>query len=425
MKNRELLLSLHVESLALGGDGIARLGPEHGNRAVFVPGALPGEKVRAQVDLSKKPARGRVLQVVEPSPDRVEAACKQAGRCGGCDLFHLRAEAQPSVHAEMVRSALSRAIAELPPVVAHPASRTERYRTRARLAIFANGSRPQIGYRQARSHRVHDIDDCLVLDERLGPMLGILHELLEGERGEGEASIALGENARPVLELRWKGELGGKVFARLEALVQQTTLAGADVWIGDAKKPARIGSPDTWTLGGDGEALVVPSGGFAQAHPETSVLLVERALALLEPEGEDVLELFSGSGNFTVALARRARSVLAVEADAAACDAARQNLRARELEAKIVTADADAFEIPAKTRHILLDPPRAGAPSASRRIADSRARRVVYVSCDPGTLARDLRTLSDGGFRATAIETFEMFPHTSHVETLVALARAR
>jgi len=425
LKNRDLTLPIRIDSLALGGDGVAHLGEEHQGRAVFVPGALPGETVRAQIDLASKPARGRLLEVVDASPNRVEPACKEAGRCGGCDLFHLHADAQPTAHAEMVRSLLSRAVSDLPPVVAHPASPTERYRTRARLAILVNGSRPQIGYRRSRSHRIHDIDDCLVLDERLAPMLGLLHELLTGERGEGEASIALGGDSRPVLDLRWKGTLGGRVFAALEELVKTERLAGADVWMGDAKKPARIGDPDTWTVGGDGEPLLVPSGGFAQAHPRTSLLLVERAVALLEAEGEDVVELFAGSGNFTVALARKARSVVAVEADAAASDAARRNLKARQLEAKVVTADADAFDIPAKVRHVLLDPPRAGAPGASRRIATSRARRVVYVSCDPGTLARDLRTLAESGFRATAVETFEMFPHTSHVETVVALSRSR
>lgn len=425
MKTRDLTLSIRIESLALGGDGVGRLGEEHQNRAVFVPGTLPGETVRAQIDLSSKPARGRLLQIVEASPDRVEPACKEAGRCGGCDLFHLRAEAQAPMHAELVRTALSRAVAELPPIVAHPAAKTERYRTRARLAILANGARPHIGYRRARSHRIHDIEDCLVLDERLGPMLGLLRELLTGERGEGEASVALGEQGRPVLELRWKGELGGRIFASLDELVRTQRLAGADVWMGQAKKPARIGSPEAWTVGGDGEPLVLPSGGFAQAHPETSLFLVERALAWLEADGEDVVELFAGAGNFTVALARKARSVLAVEADAPASEAARRNLRSRHLEAKVTTADADAFEIPAKVRHVLLDPPRTGAPGAARNIASSRARRVVYVSCDPATLARDLRTLTEGGFQVLAVETFEMFPHTSHVETLVALARTR
>lgn len=326
----------------------------------------------------------------------------------------------------MVRNALARALGDdIPSVVSHPSPRTERYRTRARLAVLAQGSRVRLGYRPPRSHRVHEITDCLVLTERLVPVFSLLRELLEGQRGEGDASIALGDDELPVIELRWRGDLSGAAFARAEQFVVRRDLAGIDIWLGDAKKPARIGAPSTWTLGGDGEPLLVPSGGFAQAQPEMSRLLVSRALAMFEPASEDVLELFSGSGNFTVALARLARSVVAVEADALATEAARANLHARKLEAKIVTADADAFDIPPKFRHVLLDPPRAGASGACARIAASRVKRVVYASCDPGTLARDLLTLSNAGFLLKQVETFEMFPHTSHVETLVALERAR
>lgn len=417
---------LRVESLALGGDGIAHLETDEGGRAVFLPGTAKGDLVAAEVDFRKKPARGRVLRLLEPSPDRVEPPCPEAGACGGCDFMHLRPEAQATAHAEIVREALSRAIGvEIPSVISHPSSRTERYRTRARLAVHAQGSRVRVGYRPPRSHRVHDVAACLVLDERLAPVLELIRNLLEGQRGEGDASIALGASDLPVIELRWKGELGGEVFARAEALVLRHALAGIDIWLGEAKAPARIGDPSTLTLGGDGEPLFVPSGGFAQAQPEMSRLLVERAVALLDPAGEDVLELFAGSGNFTVALARLARSVVAVEADTLATEAARANLRARGLEAKVVAADADAFELPAKYRHVLLDPPRAGAPGACRRIAASRVKRVVYASCDPGTLARDVLTLIRAGFALEKVETFEMFPHTSHVETLVALERAR
>lgn len=339
--------------------------------------------------------------------------------------MHLGVPAQVRAHAEMVKSAIERALSEAPPIVTHPAPRTERYRTRARLAIFATGKRAFVGYRPPRSHRVHDVPDCLVLDERLAIMLGILRELLSGERGEGEASIMLGASERPVLDLRFRGDLRGEVFGAIERLVEEGSLAGADIWLGEAKKPARIGDPSGWTVGGDGEPLMIPSGGFAQAQPEMSRLLVERAVALLEPEAADIVELFAGSGNFTVALARLAKSVTAVEAEAEAVEAARANLRARELSARVVHEDADAFEIPRKARHILLDPPRAGAPGASRNIAESRARRVVYVSCDPGTLARDLSTLKEGGFALEAVETFEMFPHTSHIETLALMERAR
>lgn len=338
--------------------------------------------------------------------------------------MHLHAPAQAPAHAAMVTEALGRVLGEIPPVVTHAAERTERYRTRARLSLHANGSRVLVGYRTARSHRTHDVADCLVLDERLTPVLEILRALLAKQRGDGEASIALGTNDLPVIDLRWAGDLDGQVFAALESFINEGCLAGADVWLRDAKQPARIGDPSTWTLGGDGEPLMIPPGGFAQAQPAMSRLLVERAVALLEPAGEDVLELFAGSGNFTVALARVSRTVIAVEADPAAAEAARSNLRARGLEAKVVTADADAFDLPAKPRRILLDPPRQGARGACQRIAHSRARRLVYVSCDPGTLARDLGLLKAAGFTPTQIETFEMFPHTSHVETLVALDRA-
>jgi 23S rRNA (uracil1939-C5)-methyltransferase len=123
-------------------------------------------------------------------------------------------------------------------------------------------------------------------------------------------------------------------------------------------------------------------------------------------------------------LARKAGSVLAVEAEARAVAAARENIEARGLRARVVQADAGAFDLPQGVRAVLLDPPRAGAADASEKIARSRARHVAYVSCDASTLARDARTLVSAGFRLSKVETFEMFPHTSHVETLALFERA-
>jgi 23S rRNA (uracil1939-C5)-methyltransferase len=416
---------LDVESLAQGGDGVAHVETADGRRAVFVPGALPGDRIEADVDFGHRPARGRLLSVVAPSPDRRSPPCAEVGACGGCDWMHLDLGAQARWHARIVEAALGRAIGEVPKVVSHPAARSERYRTRARLAVRATGSRVLVGYHPPRSHAVHDVGGCIVLDERLARTIGDLRAVLARERGEGEAQIALGQGDRPVVDLRWTGELGGETFAAIDALVAAGAWGGADVRIGEARAPARIGDPTAQATGGDGGPLAVPSAGFAQAHPETSRALVARAVDLLAPDGDDVLELFSGSGNFTVALARRARSVVAVESDALAVAAARRNLESRGLAAKLVGADADAFDVPAKTRRILLDPPRAGADGACRRVAASRATRVVYASCDPGTLARDVATLAAAGFRLAVVETFEMFPHTSHVETLVALDRTR
>jgi 23S rRNA (uracil1939-C5)-methyltransferase len=136
-----------------------------------------------------------------------------------------------------------------------------------------------------------------------------------------------------------------------------------------------------------------------------------------------VVELFAGSGNFTVLLARHAESLIAVESEPRAVAAARANLTSRSLRARVVEADADAFEIPAATRTVVLDPPRTGAAGAARRLAASKVRRVVYVSCDPTTLARDVEMLVHGGFRLSRAELFEMFPHTSHVEVVTLLER--
>lgn len=411
---------LVVGPLVAGGDALAR--PEGGAPGVvFVRGAAPGDVVDALVDRSGKVARASSFSIVSASPERVAPPCEAFGACGGCDWMHVSPDAQRDAHAAIVRAALPRE----PDVVvrANDAARALGYRTRARLALRGDGRRVAVGYRRAKSHDVVDRASCVVLDPALEVVLEALRGALAGQRGEGEAAVALGERGLPVVDLRWSGALEGVVLARFERIVGEGTWAGVEVWLDGARAPARIGDARVVTLGGDGEPLVVPSAGFAQAMHETSAALVARAVEMLAPAGDEVLELFAGSGNFTVALARAARAVVAVEADARAAEAARENLARRKLSARVVAADADAFDVPTRTRRVFLDPPRTGAPGAAARIAASRAKLVVYASCDPATLGRDARTLARGGFLATSAETFEMFPQTSHVEALVRFER--
>jgi 23S rRNA (uracil1939-C5)-methyltransferase len=154
-----------------------------------------------------------------------------------------------------------------------------------------------------------------------------------------------------------------------------------------------------------------------------NAVLGERLVERAEVAGQPVFELFAGSGNFSVLLARYAASLTTVESDARAVAQARANLASRGLVARVVEADADAFDVPNAVRTVVLDPPRTGAAGAAARLARSKARRIVYVSCDPATLARDVATLVGGGFRLVEVEMFEMFPHTSHVEALAVLER--
>ncbi|APR83030.1 RNA methyltransferase, TrmA family protein [Minicystis rosea] len=421
--------TLRIESVAAGGAGVAHL---PNGAVVFVPRTAPGDVIEAEVITSTQPASGRVLRVIEPSADRVDPPCPYVEACGGCDLMHLSATAQERAHTEMVRSALSRALpnAKLPEIRVHVAPTQLAYRTRARFFLKADRRGVRVGYRAPSSHDLTSIDACLVLDPAIAPLLAELREVLAGASGDGDAQVARGRDGRPVVSLAWRGELPASAWSALDARVTRGAWAGARVVLHGAGQPATFGDPRPVIAGADGAPLVIAPGGFAQPSDDGAVLLARRAdeLARIEdkPRPRHVVELFAGSGTLSILLAQGAASFTAVEIDEAACAAARENLTARGLAAKVVTADADAASISPNTTIVVLDPPRTGARGAAATIAASSARVVVYVACDPPTLARDLTVLTGNGrFAVTDVEIFELFPQTSHVETVVRLERVR
>jgi 23S rRNA (uracil1939-C5)-methyltransferase len=424
-------LRLAITSIAPGGQGVAHVERGSERRAVFVARSAPGDLLEAQVDFEQRPARGALLRLLEPSALRAEAPCPHAERCGGCDLMHLTHEAQLDAHRRIVSELLERATGRVAAMNVHAAPSSTRYRTRARLAVLASRGRAVVGYRRAASRHIEGVTTCLVLDARLEPVLAVVQELFARENGEGEVAIALGQTAKPVLDVHWRGELAGAFYAAIERHVASGALAGAEVWLAGAREPARVGDARAVTVGADGEPLVVPAGGFAQAHAALNGELGRTALALAQigasreaDASRPTVELFAGSGNFTVLFARHTESLIAVESDARASSAARANLAARGLRARVVEGDADTFDLPAAARAVILDPPRGGASGGAHRIAASKVRRVVYVSCDATTLARDAEILARGGFTLERVELFEMFPHTSHVEIVALLERA-
>jgi len=414
-------MRLEVTSLAKGGEGIARAEIDGRPRVVLVPRAAPGDILEAEVHIEAGTPRARVLQVVQPSPDRVTPPCPFFDRCGGCDRMHLTLDAQRRAHEQIVREAIGAAASALE-IRMHPAERTERWRTRLRLAARSTRNRIEAGFRAPRSHDIVEVAGCLVATEAVDDARGDAAGWLEGSRGSGEIVIQQGVGGRPAVMLRWEGELAPSVFGRAEDKVKTGRWAGAQILLEGAREPAVIGDAAAVMTGADGLPLRTAAGGFMQAHEETSASLV-RSAAEAVPEGSAVLELFCGAGNMTVMFARRAARLEAVEDDDRAVEAARANLAARGLSARVVRADANAYDVPSWARVVVLDPPRTGAAEASRRIARSRARRAVMVSCDPATLARDIGILGQAGWRLTSLELFEMFPHTSHVETLAVMDR--
>jgi 23S rRNA (uracil1939-C5)-methyltransferase len=253
-----------------------------------------------------------------------------------------------------------------------------------------------------------------------------LAAFFDGAHGDGDVQLARGQADRAVLEVRWSGPLPPSFYARMEAAVKAGEIAGARIFSGKTIRPAPIGDPTPWMRGADDLPLELAPGGFAQASEAGNQVLVTRVDTLaasalkVDPSQARIIELYAGAGNLTVLLAKRADTYVAVESERDGCRAAENNLRARGVRAKVVEADADRYALPRGTHLVVLDPPRTGARAVAERLVSSLVRSVIYVSCDPQTLGRDLAILAPA-YRAIEIEAFEMFPQTSHVEAVVLL----
>ena len=446
-RDRAPVVEASVESLAQGGEGVAHVELGGVRRAVFVRGAAPGDHLRLAVDTKPRPARGSIVEVLARGPDRVEPGCPYTARCGGCDWMHLAPDAQARGHDAHVAAVLPAAWASTPRRY-HRAGE-DAWRTRVRLHGRASGGRAVIGLHEARSHEPVEVDRCVALHPLLEQARGRVAPLLEGAHDTFELTLALGgDPARPaderraVLTVRAARELPPACFGRFEEAVARGEFAGIEVHTEGARRPLRVGDPRPWLVGADGLPLRLPSGGFAQASEGANRVLVARVAELARGalRGRDdtpVLELYAGAGNLTVALAAVSSRVVSVESHEDACAAARENLAARGLSAKVLAGDAALYTWSAAPGLLVLDPPRAGARGLCERLADAARsgrgtrgalplpRSVLYVSCDPPTLGRDLTLLAGAGYAAVAVELVEMFTHTSHIETVVLLERVR
>jgi 23S rRNA (uracil1939-C5)-methyltransferase len=398
-------------AFARGGDAIV----ESREGRVYVPNAVPGDVLRiARTERVHGAELGRIVEVITPSQDRVTAPCRYAVACGGCPMM----SATLSLQRQSKRMIVSRALGREVALEHGPAD--VGYRRRARLAFDARASR--LGYRGQRSSSIVDVDACAVLAPDLAAALAALRaSLLPELTGKGEIRLARsGEGV--VVRVSTDGVLGPGAYAALERMVGEGVLAGASVLAGGATKPAVIGDPRERTRAFDGSLLLGTDGGFSQANDEVNALLVHHARTFARTEGASVLELYAGHGNVTVALAPGARSYTAVELDAEAAAALSQNVADRSLDVRVLARDA-ALAPKSRVDVVVLDPPRTGAAEAIPTIVAACPSRIVYVSCDPATLARDVRALSAYGYVLRDAVALDMFPHTPHVETVAWMER--
>ncbi|MFT5356900.1 MAG: 23S rRNA (uracil1939-C5)-methyltransferase [Polyangiales bacterium] len=401
-----------IRGLARGGDGVfdSDLG------VVFVAGAFPGDRVRARIE-EVRPSfrRGRVLEVLEPGKSRRESPCEVSGLCGGCPWMALEPEAQRSAKAEFVADAFS--CFKDPPELQWVLGADLAYRRRARLGWRQN----RLGYHRRRRSSLVDIQTCPVLQPQLENGLQVIRQhVLPLLAGEGELRLARsGEGA--VAYLQTSITQPPAAYEKLAALVPEHFVGISFDVEGSI---ARFGDPAERMTHLDDQELVGPAAGFSQAHDLNEELA--KTVVAAASQGKNILELYAGHGNFTVLLAAATKGVVAVELEEGATEALRQNLRSRGLKARVVAADAADYPKPPVGGYdvVVLDPPRSGAKDVMTRICSEKLpKRIVYVSCDTATLARDLKPLADAGFRPTSLQAFDLFPQTAHVETLVVLDR--
>jgi 23S rRNA (uracil1939-C5)-methyltransferase len=321
----------------------------------------------------------------------------------------------------------------------HEAEVRLRARTHARLAVEAHGGPAMVAFHGLRSAKLVPAEHCLALAPALEAARLRFGELLRGSRGSGQLVLSLGrvahgEARRAVAHLRFRGELRRDAYTRLEQEVAPSgVLQGAAVFEEGALRPALVGDTTTELLGFDDAPLAMPLGGFQQASERGNQTLARHVGALARAFAEKhreapkfpVVELYAGSGNLSVALAPHARALVTVESAADATALAQGNLQRRGLKAKLVTGDAGAFAWDKGTRLLVLDPPREGAPTVAKRLGEVPVPYVIYVACDPVALARDAATLHRAGYAATRLDQFELFPETSHAETVAVFTRGR
>lgn len=425
-----------ILSLDHAGRGVARID----GKTLFVDGALPGEEVLIQrVRRRRRHDEAVAVEIRRPSPARVRPRCAHFGVCGGCSLQHLDHGAQLAAKESIVAEELARIGGATPERWLAPlAGPVWSYRRRARLGckFVDRKERVLVGFREKGSPLLADLRGCEVLAEPVGRLIEALATLvasLDLRRRVAQIEVAVADNVT-ALVLRVLDTPQPPDLERLREFERQHTVA-LYLQTGGLETVAPLSPPAValrYELDGLDAGIEFEPTDFVQVNGALNRLMVRHALELLAPRATDrVLDLFCGLGNFSLPLAGRVAAITGVEGDAALVARARANARRNGIHnAEFFTADLTADPAGSTWARgpadlVLLDPPRAGAREVLAAIAGLAPRRIVYVSCHAGTLARDTGILlQQHGYRFVAAGIMDMFPHTSHVESIAVFEAA-
>jgi 23S rRNA (uracil1939-C5)-methyltransferase len=427
------LVELNVHALDAGGHGIAR---NSEGKVVFVEGALGGETVEAQLLRSKpKFDTARTVRVLKESFGRRAPPCPYYDNCGGCAIQHADSRTQVAAKQRWLEDCFERIGKVEPECLLAPIYGEEcGYRRRARLSVryVEKKGGALVGFRERRSTFVTDIQGCIVLPPHVSALVPGLRELV------GKLSI---RERMPQIEVAVGDEAVVLVFRNLLPLTQEdealmrafADAASVQVWLQPRGPDSAalfhpVPAPELfYSLPEFGLRIAFLPTDFTQVNHAVNRLLVSRAVRLLDPQpGERIGDLFCGLGNFSLPIATRGAQVIGIEGSKALVERARRNALANGLTAQFEAgnlfepnlAPFGAFD------KLLIDPPREGAIELAKALPDTWPRRIVYVSCDAATLARDAGVLvNTKGFRLAAAGVVNMFPHTAHVESVAMFER--
>lgn len=449
---------LTVERLGYRGEGVAR----HEGFTVFVDGALPGERVQARVTrVARSFAHAQLCCVLTPSVERVSAPCPVYELCGGCQLQHLSDAAQLRFKRQAVIDALTR-IGKFPALQMEAVVRATlgmeqpwRYRNKVQVAAAARGGRFVVGFVEEGTHEPVEASTCLIRPEVHDQLLALTLALAERfalqaydeSTGQGDVfritirTTTSGDALLVLTTVRHRlpqaEEFAQALAEKVELLgvqapdSQQVRLAGVVQQAGATWSRVLWGVPYVQeTI--SGLVFRVSADSFLQVNPLQTERLYEEALqvAALTPS-DSVWDLYCGIGTLSLLAARSSKRVVGIEEVASAVADAKDNAvrnglaNAHFIAQSVEAAMADLVEQEGQPDVVLLDPPRAGcAPEVIAALVAASPRRIVYVSCNPATLARDLRLLADGGYELASAQPVDMFPQTAHVECVVGLMRS-
>jgi 23S rRNA (uracil1939-C5)-methyltransferase len=419
-----------VEAVAFKGYGVARID----GKVAFVPYTMTGDEAWIEVTEEKKTySAGRLIQLLKPSPGRVNPPCAYFGTCGGCQWQHIDYSIQVEQKKGILEETLKRlgGLNEIPPATVVPSPRPYDYRIRVQLKVKGKA----MGYYREKTHRIVDVEQCPISHPLVNQIIQILRPRLEVLSPIEEVEINVSpEEAKGVLLFRSdpRGPRTEQVIKDL--LDRQPTLKGVAVTRKDGLR--LMGDPTlnfTLPLSREGEErelkLRISAGSFSQVNPEQNQRLVQTVLQFSGANQKDkVFDLYAGGGNLTLALATEAGEVLGIEENRVAFqDGQFSAERNRIKNCHFIRGRIEDILLEQKTESpdlIVLDPPRTGCKTILDLVVRLKPKKIVYVSCEPTTFARDLRRFAEKGYSLQKLSLIDMFPQTYHMETVGLLQQS-